>query len=323
MVGASSPTCARACAHRFVTVRGQPVQRYRQRSDDPRSRTAAAMDLRRAKFRSPSARLCPARIQVAGVCCGIAGHGRRSIWCCPAWRPRVRSSCRGPRIEARTPLQHRCQVAAHLRPVQPSLTMVATAPRPVVPAVGAAHPLVVFAVTPHKPLSQLLGLGLVPAPSHQSCAPGAEAGNVGIRPGHGHPVEGFGRARFRGSAPAIPASQRAALRAWGRSASMPAGSPSGRPRPSRSIPHRPGRREVRARLSDQLGIVRRRHGINRRRRRCLRFLWCIFGAFGAGWFRPAPTPSRLSCPPCADPRPSESPTFGLCSMHTRPHQRRP
>ena len=56
-------------------------------------------------------------------------------------------------------LQHRRQVAAQLGAVQASPSMVAAAARPVVLAIGAAHPVVAGPITDHQPRGHFLSVG--------------------------------------------------------------------------------------------------------------------------------------------------------------------
>ena len=87
-------------------------------------------------------------------------------------------------LKARAPLQHRRQIAPHVRHAQARAPMVATAAGPVVPAVGATHPIIGLAVTHHQAVGQLLRVGFRPAPAHQPGAPVKKPGDVAIGPGH-------------------------------------------------------------------------------------------------------------------------------------------
>ena len=88
------------------------------------------------------------------------------------------------RLKPRAPLQHRRQVAPHVRHVQAGAPMVAAAARPVVPAVGATHPVIALPIPDHQPLGQLLRVGLRPAPAQQPGAPIKKVNDVGICPGY-------------------------------------------------------------------------------------------------------------------------------------------
>lgn len=107
------------------------------------------------------------------------------------------------RLEARAPLRHRSEYSRQLLRNSSRLRIAAASDHSAdqVLAFDAQAPVIAITVANHKPLGQLLGLALGPAPAHQPGAPVEKPCNVGLGPGHRRKVEDFSRCALRGAPP--------------------------------------------------------------------------------------------------------------------------